>query len=151
MSGAMFPTYNNGRVIGEINWLEPICIISELSSYPTATSKNIIIPINREDINEFYIVWGANNQTDKIVTAKNIGIKNAYSSIKNPSQNDIVGYIKKADLGGSLYIISDGVECYHISIYLISEQANSFVIKVQISFSTITSCYAAGKVILGWR
>lgn len=152
MSVGVFPQYNSGKVIGEINWLEPISVSATTSStYPKIFSDEIVIPINRKDLNEVYFGFWLDKTSSANELVDIAKIERIDSSEQNNESANIVGFLRKTEIGTMLEIRSIANTEKYMSFILISEQANSFVIQLKFRYNTSTNMYIAGIAKLGWR
>lgn len=150
MSGAMFPNYNSGKVIGEINWLlEKSGVTNDyVSTGIKEEIAEVIVPINRKDLNEF--VFGYARATS---STANLVLK--YSSeTQNDMFDNIVYFLRNSSIGDPIYIKDRGSGSFstYFSIEIISETEKEFILKIY-AFGTTSSsnynCYY--KIAVGYR
>lgn len=139
MSGAMFPTYNAGKVIGEINWIYDT-VAATGNVVGSAGIKEIVIPINRNEINE--IVFST-NYTDSI--AKKFSY--FYSSESNQQNRNYALSLRQMSVGSVLF--SESVtQMYSFQISLLSETNDSFILKISYGKQDYRK---NAEFMIGWR
>lgn len=151
MSGAMFPSYNSGKVIGEINWLEPMIIKSENMTAPLAYSEDIVIPINRQEINEFIFGTYFAQSTS---TSTEVGINQIldyYSSSVNKEFKNLIGFFRQTEVGNEFKLSIDTLLDKYVIFKIVSEQEKSFVIKFGVSYKITSNRSASLALRFGWR
>lgn len=154
MSGAMFPSYNSGKVIGEINWLEPITIvpINQPMSIPQAISDNIVIPINRKDLNEFYFGFALKSSTKSSEVATTINdLLFINSSEQNYENENTVCFLRKMNIGKAMSFYKKGSTIDRMLLKLVSEDEGKFVIQISAISSISGSYYLSSTFLIGWR
>ena len=153
MSGAMFPTYNSGKVIGEINWLDLISIKSGSSkTYNEVETDNIIFPINKQELNEIYIGinGGSCSSYDDLLTKDSI--PSYFSSEQNIELTNIVAFLRDCNAGQQLEFTDlNGSTNNRLYIKVISYKSNNFIIKLRYKYNNSSNTYIRFVVSLGWR
>lgn len=153
MSGAMYPTYNAGKVIGEINWFEPIILKGTVKeTYSAIETTDIVIPINRKDINDIFLGYCGKFNSNSAPDIQLNQIVDFVSGQSNVSTMDILGFLKQGEIGAifSLRPPTSTTDNRYF-IFLISEQKNSFVIRLKYSVNSSTAYYVSASFIFGWR
>ena len=145
----MYPTYNSGKVLGKINWLlEKSSKTKEtLTSSQYEEIAEIVIPINRKDLNEF--VFGHCKTTN---SSANLTLK--YSSeTQNDMFENIVYFLRNASIGDRIYVKNRGSSVFETDFFIniISETENEFIIKIAIYGSSSSSYMQYYKIAVGYR
>lgn len=153
MSLWKYPQTNAGKVIGEINWIDFIYVATDKSiSYPTITTPDIVIPINRKEINEIflgYICYGGST----ITTYTKDDIIDYVSSESNVDGLNILAFIRDAEIGSSIRLSCNGysLSSYQTYLKLVSETNDSIIVNFRFKYMSSNSYYASLGFRMGWR
>ena len=125
MSAWQFPQVNTGKIIGEMNWDSASLYCPSKTSLVDYVTHDFVIPINRNEINEFAI---CGTTSSKEVTEDNF--VSFDSSENNSKGKNYALSIRKMTVGNVIY--SDSVSgSWNFYLRLLSEQENSFVVQFQ--------------------
>lgn len=153
MSGAMFPSYNSGKVIGEINWLDFIYVeTAKASSYATIYTPDMVIPVNRKDINEIFLGFVCGGGSSITTFTKN-DIVNYVSSESNTDCLNILAFIRDAEIGSSLRISCNGysLSTYQSFLTIVSETNDSVIVNFSLKYMSSNAYHANLGFRMGWR
>ena len=142
MSAWQFPQVNTGKIIGEMNWDSASLYCPTRTNLYDFVTHDFIIPINRNEINEFAI---SGTTSSKEVTDDNL--YSFDSSDNNSKGKNYALSIRQMTVGNIVY--SSGISgSYNFYLILLSEQENSFVLQFQYAQKS-SNAYAGIKI--GWR
>ncbi|MDY5168617.1 hypothetical protein [Dielma fastidiosa] len=153
MSVGIFPQYNAGKVIGEINWFDLIAVKSGASkTYNEVETDNIIFPINKHELNEIYIGFNGGSCTSSDGLLAKDSIPSYFSSEQNMELTNIVAFLRDCNVGQQLEFKDLlGTTRNRLYIKLISYGNDNFIIRLRYKYNDSSNTYIRFVVSLGWR